>query len=83
MRNKMNLEVDVINPITKYRENEGKTQEDVAVLTGFSRQYISFIESGERGKKLPVPTAKRIAAALGFDWQEFYRDDTGDAVSEV
>jgi transcriptional regulator with XRE-family HTH domain len=77
------MEVIVINPITRYREQESKTQEDVAVLTGFSRQYISLLESGDRGKKLPVPTAKRIASALGFDWQEFYRDDTGDAVSEV
>lgn len=61
-----------INPITKYRKITGKSQDDVAVLTGYSRQYIGFIESGERGKKLPVPTAKRIADALGFDWQLFY-----------
>lgn len=51
-----------------------KSQEEVASLAGISQQYYSFIESGERGKKLPVSTAKRIASALGFDWKEFYED---------
>ncbi len=49
-----------------------KSQNQVAKEAGISQQYYSFIESGERGKKLPVPTAKRIASALGFDWKEFY-----------
>lgn len=68
------MEVLIINPITLYRKNKNKSQEDVAELTGYSRQYIGLIESGERGKKLPVPTAKKIASALGFDWKEFYEN---------
>lgn len=51
-----------------------KSQIEVAKEAGISQQYYSFIESGERGKKLPVPTAKRIASALGFDWKEFYEN---------
>jgi len=57
------------------RKKNGMTQEDVASKCGMSRQYYAFIESGERGAKLPVPTAKKIAAALGFDWQRFYEDE--------
>jgi transcriptional regulator with XRE-family HTH domain len=52
-----------------------KSQDEVALAAGISQQYYSFIESGARGKKLPVPTAKRIAAVLGFDWQDFYKED--------
>lgn len=51
-----------------------KSQIEVAKEAGISQQYYSFLESGERGKKLPVPTAKRIASALGFDWKEFYEN---------
>ena len=57
------------------REEKGMTQEEVASKCGFSRQYYGFIESGERGTKLPVPTAQKIATALGFDWQRFYEDE--------
>ena len=69
--------------LKKMRIIKKMSQRDVAKTAKISQQYYSFLESGDRGKKLPVPTAKRIASALGFDWQEFYRDDTGDAVSEV
>lgn len=51
-----------------------KSQIEVAKEAGISQQYYSFLESGERGKKLPVPTAKKIASALGFDWKEFYEN---------
>ena len=57
------------------RKKSGMSQENIATKCGISRQYYSFIESGERGAKLPVPTAKKIAAALGFDWQRFYEDE--------
>lgn len=57
-----------------------KSQDEVALAAGISQQYYSFIESGARGKKLPVPTAKRIAAVLGFDWQDFYRDDEDNTI---
>lgn len=57
------------------RKSCDKSQNDVAKEAGISQQYYSFIESGARGKKLPVPTAKRIASALGFDWEEFYESN--------
>jgi transcriptional regulator with XRE-family HTH domain len=52
------------------REEKKLSQEQVASLCGISRQYYSFIEAGKRG--CPVPTAKKIASALDFDWQRFY-----------
>ena len=37
----------------------------------------TVIELGIRGKPLAVPIAKRITAALGFDWTMFYGEDEG------
>lgn len=58
--------------LTEQRKSQNKTQQDVAQECGISRQLYSFIENGDRGAT--VPTAKKIAAALGFDWQRFYDD---------
>lgn len=52
------------------REDSGQTQQDTADAVGISRSYYEKIESGIRG--VPVHTAKKIAANLGFDWQRFY-----------
>lgn len=60
------------NWLTEQRKLQNKTQQDVAKECGISRQLYSFIENGERG--VAVPTAKKIAAAFGFDWQRFYED---------
>lgn len=54
------------------RRNASKTQQDVAKECGISRQLYSFIENGDRGAT--VPTAKKIAAVLGFEWQRFYEE---------
>lgn len=56
------------------RDKKELTQDAVAEKAGISRQYYAFIETGERGAKLPVPTAQAIAKVLGFDWQEFYEE---------
>lgn len=57
------------------RVSLNKSQNEIAALAGISQQYYSFIESGTRGRKLPVPTAKKIAAVMGFEWQDFYREE--------
>lgn len=62
--------------LKQLRTNIGKSQEEIADMAGVSQQYYSFIENGDRGKKLPVPTAKKIAGALGIDWTRFYEEDT-------
>lgn len=54
------------------REEKKMTQEKLAELTGLTRQAISAYETK---KAVPsVNTAKKIAAALGFDWQRFYEE---------
>ena len=56
--------------LKKIRTEKGMTQDEVATECGISRQYYNFIESGERN--CPVDTAKKIAAALGFEWIKFF-----------
>ena len=65
--------------LKRIREQQNLTQDEIATKCGISRQYYGFIENGDR--KVPVWTAKKIAAALGFDWQRFYEDDA-DTASE-
>ena len=64
------------NWLIEFRKSKGLTQQQLSVETGLSQNYISSIENGERNA--PVRTAKKIAAALGFDWQRFYDDEGGE-----
>ncbi len=58
--------------LKELRQKLGLSQSEMAVKCGVSRQYYGLIEDGKR--KVPVWTAKKIAAALGFDWQRFYEE---------
>lgn len=49
-----------------------RTQEAVALDAGISRTLYTQIELGTRNPS--VPTAKKIAAVLGFDWTLFFAD---------
>lgn len=62
------------NWLIKIRKDFGLTIQETAEKSGISPTMYHYIESGERGAKLPVSTAKKIAAALGFDWQRFYEE---------
>lgn len=64
------------NWLIELRKSKGLTQQQLSVETGLSQNYISSIENGVRS--VPVWTAKKIAAALGFDWQRFYEDEGGE-----
>lgn len=59
------------------RKAQGWTQAQLAEAAGIAPNYVCLIETGQR--KVPVWTAKRIAAVLGFNWQRFYEDDKSDA----
>ena len=59
--------------LKELRVKENKTVDNIADYVGITRQYYYYIESGERG--VPVPTAKKIAEALGFDWTLFYKEE--------
>lgn len=56
--------------LIEIRKAKCLSQCQVATICGISRQYYGFIESGNRN--VPVPTAKKIALALGFSWQKFF-----------
>ena len=56
------------------RENAGLSTYQAANACGVSQSFYYAIEAGKRGNKLPVQTAKKIAAALGFDWTRFYEE---------
>ena len=62
--------VHMRNWLIEMRKKKALSQKQVATSCGISRQYYSFIESGERN--VPVHTAKKIAEILGFDWQKFF-----------
>jgi len=59
--------------LVKIREEQGLSQYDVAAKAGISQSFYSAIELGNRGNKLPVQTAKKIAEVLGFKWDMFYQ----------
>ncbi|MBQ6986786.1 MAG: helix-turn-helix transcriptional regulator [Oscillibacter sp.] len=54
------------------RQKKGLAGSDVSMMTGISHQHYNYIENGKRRPSVEV--AKRIAAALGFDWTRFYED---------
>lgn len=56
------------------RNQKGWSQYEVAEKAGICQSFYASIETGARGHKLPVPTAKAIAHALDFDWQQFYEE---------
>ena len=64
--------------LKEIREKKGLSQYQVAEQARLSQSYYAGIESGDRGHKLPVKTAKRIANVLGFNWTRFY--ETEEAV---
>ena len=61
--------------LKEIREKKGLSQYEVAKKTKLSQSYYAGIETGVRGSKLPVKTAKKIAEVLDFDWVKFYEDD--------
>lgn len=54
------------------RIRQGKTQQEVADGAGMSQAGYAGIETGV--KTPTVPTAKKIAAVLGFEWTRFFED---------
>ena len=57
------------------REEKHMTVQQVASQAGLAQAYLTNLENGKRGEKLPVDTAKRIANVLGFSWTDFYEGE--------
>lgn len=58
--------------LKELRKSKSFSMKDVASRANISESYYCLIEAGDRG--CPVPTAKKIAEVLGFDWQRFYEE---------
>ena len=54
------------------RKAKGLRQTDLAQAANISQSLVVKIELGER--KPSVKVAQRIAAVLGFDWTEFFKE---------
>lgn len=58
--------------IKRYHLENNLTQQDLADLTGLSRQYICDIENKSRNKHLTIAVLGRIADALNIEISKFF-----------
>lgn len=56
--------------LVEIRQGMNMSTYKVAASCGINQSYYSMIERGVRDPS--VQTAKKIGAAMGFDWQRFY-----------
>lgn len=54
------------------RKEKGFTQQQLAEMVGITQSALSRYEKGIRTPS--VPTAQRIAAALGVEWTKFFEE---------
>lgn len=59
--------------IARIRKRQGMTQEELAEKSGFSQQYLSGLERGQRNPT--VVTVYEIALALGVSHIDLLRPD--------
>ncbi|HIU11537.1 MAG TPA: helix-turn-helix transcriptional regulator [Candidatus Onthocola stercorigallinarum] len=59
--------------IKKYRIANNLTQQDLADLSGVSRQYICDIENKNRNKHITIAVLGRIADSLDIDIEYFFK----------
>lgn len=57
------------------RNQQKKTQQDVADEANVDRSHYALIESGKRTPS--VTAAQRIATALKFEWSIFFSNESG------
>lgn len=63
------------------RVKKGLTQQQLADDVGVDRTLISKLESGDSAPR--VPTAKKIAKVLGFEWALFYESRMGEECQQT
>jgi transcriptional regulator with XRE-family HTH domain len=66
--------------VARMREQKHLTQEQLADLSGFSQQYISGLERGERNPT--VVTLFELARALGVNHVDLVKPDDGREISK-
>jgi transcriptional regulator with XRE-family HTH domain len=58
----------------RIRQEKGLTQEEVAARSGYSQQYLSGLEQGNRNPT--IITLYELSQALGVDHIQLLSDDT-------
>ena len=56
--------------IKELRDRRGLTQDELALLAGLSKSYISLLENGERGEKANLEMIHKVARALKVSSEE-------------
>lgn len=59
--------------VLRIRKSKGLTQEELAGISGFSQQYISGLEKGQRNPT--VVTVYELSLALGVNYIELLKPD--------
>lgn len=60
--------------LKKYRMAAALSQKEISEQAGITQQFYNYIENGVRR---PSPeTAQKLAAILGFEWTQFFLDET-------
>jgi transcriptional regulator with XRE-family HTH domain len=78
MRTRRNV---VGSSIRKIRQNEGITQEDLALRSGLSQGYINQLEHGKRN--YTQKSLELIAEALSVPVKEFFQEEAGGLTSII
>ena len=58
--------------LVQTRQKRGESQYKTAAVIGIPQSTYAMLETGAR--RPSVDMAKKIGAALGFDWTRFYED---------
>lgn len=59
--------------IKRFRQQKKLTQQNLADMTGMSREYICDVENEKRNKHLTIAALGRIADAMKIDITEFFK----------
>ncbi len=71
-----NYYYDVVRKnIKKYRINSKLTQQELADLTGLTRDYICDIESLRKNKGFSIATLGRISYALNIHIEDLFKEE--------
>lgn len=68
----MDIKENFGKKIQELRKSQGISQENLALLSGLDRSYISGIEQGKRNASLEV--VEKLAKALSIEVKEFFEE---------
>lgn len=61
--------------LKELRSERGMTQAQLAEKLGISEAYLSYIESGERQKKMDLALAMKLSGILNIDLREIVESE--------